>query len=135
MRAPTRSSASTIRTIRSRITQRSGEARKCTKIQIHHVELFAAYLEKLQSITDGEGSLLDSAVILFGSGLSNSDRHTHGPLPTVVVGGDATIKGGRHLVYPDGTPLTNLHMTLLDKVGVPVDKLGDSTGKISELLV
>ena len=70
-------------------------------------------------------------VILFGAGLSNSDRHTHGPLPTVVVGGGAgTIKGGRHLVYPEGTPLTNLHVTLLDKVGVPVDRLGDSTGKI-----
>jgi hypothetical protein len=109
---------------------------KCTKIQVHHVELFTAYLEKLQSIPDGEGSLLDNAVILFGSGLSNSDRHTHGPLPTVVVGGGAgTIQGGRHLVYPDGTPLTNLHMTLLDKVGVPVEKLGDSTGKINELLV
>jgi hypothetical protein len=109
---------------------------KCTKIQIHHVELFTAYLEKLQSTPDGEGSLLDNSVILFGSGLSNSDRHTHGPLPTVVVGGGAgTIEGGRHLVYPDGTPLTNLHMTLLDKVGVPVEKLGDSTGKINELLI
>jgi hypothetical protein len=109
---------------------------KCTKIQIHHVELFTAYLEKLQSVRDGEGSLLDNSVILFGSGLSNSDRHTHGPLPTVVVGGGAgTIEGGRHLVYSEGTPLTNLHMTLLDKVGVPVEKLGDSTGKITELLV
>jgi hypothetical protein len=109
---------------------------KCTKIQIHHVELFTKYLEKLAAVREGDGSLLDSAVILFGSGLSNSDRHTHGPLPTVVVGGGAgTIKGGRHLVYPEGTPLSNLHVTLLDKVGVPVDKLGDSTGKISELLV
>jgi hypothetical protein len=108
---------------------------KCTKIQVHHVELFTTFLEKLQSVHDGEGSLLDSAVILFGSALSNSDRHTHGPLPTVVVGGGAgTIKGGRHLVYPEGTPLTNLHVTLLDKVGVPVEKFGDSTGKISELL-
>ena len=83
---------------------------------------------------DGDGSLLDHAVILFGSGLSNSDRHTHGPLPTVVAGGGAgAIKGGRHIVYPEGTPLTNLHVTLLDKVGVPVEKLGDSTGKFREL--
>ena len=73
-------------------------------------------------------------VILFGAGLSNSDRHTHSPLPTVVVGGGAgTIKGGRHLIYPEGTPLTNLHVTLLDKVGVPVDKFGDSTGQFKEL--
>ena len=108
---------------------------KCTKIQVHHVTLFARYLQKLQNISDGEGSLLDSMVILFGSGLSNSDRHTHGPLPTVVVGGrSSSIKGGRHLVYPEGTPLTNLHVTLLDKVGVPVDRLGDSTGKFTELL-
>jgi len=109
---------------------------KCTKIQIHHVEMFTKYLEKLASVRDGDGSLLDSVVLLFGAGLSNSDRHTHSPLPTVVVGGGAgTIKGGRHLVYPDGTPLTNLHVTLLDKMGIPFDKLGDSTGKISELLV
>jgi hypothetical protein len=107
---------------------------KCTKIQTHHVELFMAYLNKLQSIPDGDGSLLDHMVILFGAGLSNSDRHTHSPLPTVVVGGGAgTIKGGRHIVYPEGTPLTNLHVTLLDKVGVPVDKLGDSTGTFREL--
>ena len=108
---------------------------KCTKIQVLHVEMFTKYLEKLAAVREGDGSLLDSSVILFGSGLSNSDRHTHGPLPTVVVGGGAgTIKGGRHLVYPDGTPFSNLHLTLLDKVGVPVDKLGDSTGKINELL-
>ena len=108
---------------------------KCTKIQVHHVTLFANYLDKLQNISDGEGSLLDSMVILFGSGLSNSDRHTHGPLPTVVVGGrSSAIKGGRHLVYPEGTPLTNLHVTLLDKVGVPVDRFGDSNGKFAELL-
>ncbi len=106
---------------------------KCTKIQTHHAELFTAYLEKLRSIPDGDGSLLDHMVILFGGGLSNSDRHTHSPLPTVVVGGAGILKGGRHLIYPEGTPLTNLHVTLLDKVGVPVDKLGDSTGTFREL--
>jgi hypothetical protein len=106
---------------------------KCTKIQTHHVELFTAYLEKLRSIRDGDGSLLDHMVLLFGAGLSNSDRHTHSPLPTVVVGGPGLIKGGRHLIYEEGTPLTNLHVTLLDRVGVPVDKLGDSTGAFEEL--
>ena len=108
---------------------------KCTKIQNHHMELFTGFLEQLQATRDGDGTLLDHSVILFGAGLSNSDRHTHSPLPTVVVGGGGgSLKGGRHLVYPEGTPLTNLHVTLLDKVGVPVDKLGDSTGKFSELL-
>jgi hypothetical protein len=107
---------------------------KCTKIQNHHVSLFTAYLDKLRSTPDGEGSLLDNSVILFGAGLSNSDRHTHSPLPTVVVGGGAgTIKGGRHLVYAEGTPLSNLHVTLLVKAGVAVDKLGDSTGQFKEL--
>ena len=107
---------------------------KCTVIQKHHVSLFAGYLEKLRSTPDGDGSLLDHVVILYGGGLSNSDRHTHGPLPTLVAGGGAgTIKGGRHLVYPEDTPLTNLHVTLLDKVGVPVEKLGDSTGQFKEL--
>ncbi len=108
---------------------------KCTKIQVHHTALFTSFLDKLHAIRDGEGSLLDNSVILYGAGLSNSDRHTHSPLPTVVVGGGAGhLKGGRHLIYPEGTPLTNLHVTLLDKVGVPVDKLGDSTGKFNELL-
>jgi hypothetical protein len=103
-------------------------------IQKHHVKLFSAYLERLRSTPDGEGSLLDHSIILFGSGLSNSDRHTHAPLPTLVAGGGAgTIRGGRHLVYPDDTPLTNLHLTLLDKMRVPIDKLGDSTGKFREL--
>ena len=109
----------------------------CTKravIQKHHVTLFTAYLEKLRSTPDGDGSLLDHTIILYGAGLSNSDRHTHSPLPTLVVGGGAgTIKGGRHLVYRDGTPLTNLHVTLLDKMGVPAEKLGDSTAQFKEL--
>ena len=108
--------------------------RKCTLIQNHHIKLFAAYLEKLRSTPDGDGSLLDHVILLYGGGISNSDRHTHRPLPTLVLGGGAgTIKGGRHLVYPDDTPLTNLHVTLLEKMGVPAEKLGDSTGQFREL--
>jgi len=107
---------------------------KCVKIQRYHINLFADYLEKLRNTPDGDGSLLDHAIILFGSGISNSDRHTHGPLPTVVVGGGSgTLKGGRHLVVPEHTPLTNLQVTLLDKLGVPTEKLGDSNGRLSEL--
>jgi hypothetical protein len=107
---------------------------KCTAIQKYHVKLFAAYLEKLRATPDGDGSLLDHVILLYGSGISNSDRHTHGPLPTLLLGGGAgTIKGGRHLVYPDDTPLTNLQLTLLNKMGVPAETLGDSTGQFKEL--
>ena len=107
---------------------------KCCKIQRHHVMLFSEYLEKLRNTPDGDGSLLDHVILLFGCGISNSDRHTHGPLPTVLVGGGAgTLKGGRHLVYPEHTPLTNLQLSLLNKLGVPSEKLGDSTGQFREL--
>ena len=107
---------------------------KCTQIQTYHVALFAAYLEKLAATPDGDGSLLDHALILFGGGISNSDRHTHGPLPTLLLGGGSgTLRGGRHLVYPEGTPLTNLQLTLLETMGVPTEKLGDSTGRFTEL--
>ena len=107
---------------------------KCTAIQLYHVALFATYLEKLKATPDGDGSLLDHLVLVYGGGISNSDRHTHGPLPTLLLGGGAgTIKGGRHLVYPENTPLTNLQLTLLHKMGVPAEKLGDSTGQFTEL--
>ena len=88
------------------------------KIQRYHIKLFAEYLEKLRNTPDGDGSLLDHVILLFGSGISNSDRHTHGPLPTLLLGGGAgTLKGGRHLVYPEHTPLTNLQLTLLEQAG------------------
>lgn len=107
---------------------------KCAKIQRYHIALFTEYLEKLRNTPDGDGSLLDHVILLFGSGISNSDRHTHGPLPTFLVGGGAgTLKGGRHLVYPEHTPLTNLQLTLLNKLGVPAERLGDSTGQFNEL--
>ena len=107
---------------------------KCTQIQLYHVALFAAYLEKLQGTSDGDGSLLDHVMLLYGGGISNSDRHTHGPLPTLLLGGGAgAFRGGRHLVYPENTPLTNLQLTLLDRLGVPAAKLGDSTGQFTEL--
>jgi hypothetical protein len=107
---------------------------KCAKIQTYHVKLFADYVEKLRSTPDGDGSLLDHAILLYGGGISHSDRHTHGPLPTLVVGGGAgAIKGGRHLIYPEHTPLTNLQVTLLGSLGVPMEKFGDSTGRLKEL--
>jgi hypothetical protein len=107
---------------------------KCARIQRHHIELFAEYLGKLRDTPDGDGSLLDHTILLFGSGISNSDRHSHGPLPTFVVGGGGgTLKGGRHLIYPERTPLTNLQLTLLNKLGVQAESLGDSTGQFKEL--
>jgi len=107
---------------------------KCAKIQQYHLKLFADYLEKLRNTPDGDGSLLDHVMILYGAAISNSDRHTHGPLPTLLVGGGAgTLKGGRHLVYPEHTPLTNLQLTMLNLLGVPTEKLGDSTGQFKEL--
>jgi hypothetical protein len=107
---------------------------KCAKIQQYHMQLFAEYLEKLRNTPDGEGSLLDHMMILYGSAISNSDRHSHGPLPSLVVGGGGgTIKGGQHLVYPEHTPLTNLQLTMLNCLGIRTEKLGDSTGQFKEL--
>ena len=107
---------------------------KCAAIQRYHLKLFTDYLEKLRNTPDGDGSLLDHAMILYGAAISNSDRHTHGPLPTLLVGGGSgALKGGRHLVYPEHTPLTNLQLTMLNLLGVPTEKLGDSTGQFKEL--
>jgi hypothetical protein len=104
---------------------------KLFKIQQYHVSLFGKFLKKLDSIQDGDGTLLDHSLILYGSNMSNSNAHNHFPLPNLVVGG-ATGRhaGGRHLKYPDHTPMTNLILSLLDKVGVPMDTLGDSTGAL-----
>jgi hypothetical protein len=119
------------------ISHHSNQAAKMdknVKIQTYHVSLFAQFLEKLRNTPDGAGSLLDNSVIVYGSNMSNSNAHNHFPLPTLVVGGaSGRMKGGRHLKYPDHTPMTNLLLTVLDKVGVPMESLGDSTGKMSEL--
>ncbi|HEY5617675.1 MAG TPA: DUF1552 domain-containing protein [Vicinamibacterales bacterium] len=107
---------------------------KIAKINTFHVSLFAQFLEKLKSTPDGNGSLLDNTVYLYGSGLGNSSIHDHDNLPILVAGGAACgLKGGRHIRYETGTPLANLHLTLLDRVGVKVDKFGDSSGKIEDL--
>ena len=105
-----------------------------TKINTHHMRLFAEFLEKLRTTPDGEGSLLDQVMILYGAGMGNADRHYHNNLPIVLLGGGAgQLQGGRHLRYPEDTPLMNLHATLLDKMGIPVEHLGDSTGTLAEL--
>ena len=104
------------------------------KINTYHIEMFADFLKKLQSTPDGDGTLLDHSLLLYGNGLSEGNTHNHLNVPVLVVGGaGGRIKGGRHLRYPQGTPLANLGLSLLDKVGVPMEKFGDSTGQL-ELL-
>jgi hypothetical protein len=95
------------------------------------VELFARYLAKLRATPDGDGSLLDHMTILYGSGISNSNQHSGKDLPILVVGGGAgTLRGGRHNHYSDAPSNANLLVTLMDKMGVPVEHLGASTGKL-----
>jgi hypothetical protein len=107
---------------------------KLTKISTYHVSLFAYYLERLRATAEGGGTLLDNSLLLLGSGLGNPDIHDHTNLPIVVAGGGSgTHKGGRHLICPTGTPMTNLLVTLLDKSGVDIDRFADSTGEIGEL--
>ena len=102
-----------------------------SKINRYHAELFAGHLAKLRATSDGDGSLLDHMTILYGSGISNSTRHSGDNLPVVVFGGGAgTLKGGRHLTYSDKPSMANLLMTLMDKMDVPVDRIGGSTGKV-----
>lgn len=102
-----------------------------SKINRYHTQLFSQYLAKLRATPDGDGSLLDHMTILYGSGISNSTRHSGDNLPLLVVGGGAGgIKGGRHLTYANQPTMANLLVTLMDKLGVPVERLGGSTGKL-----
>jgi hypothetical protein len=105
---------------------------KLVKIQTYHLGLFAKFLGKLQSTKDGDGTLLDHSILLYGSNMSNSNAHNHFPLPNLVIGGGAgTLEGHRHLKFPDHTPMSNLLLAVLDKAGVHQDTLGDSTGALS----
>jgi hypothetical protein len=104
---------------------------RMSKINRYHAELFSGYLAKLAATPDGDGSLLDHMTVLYGSGISNSNRHSGDNLPLVIVGGGAgRIKGGRHLTYSDKPSMANLLVTLMDKLDVPVERLGGSTGKL-----
>ena len=108
---------------------------KVAKINAFHVSLFAGFLEKLKSTPDGNGSLLDHTLYLYGSGMGNPNVHDHTNLPILVAGGAAgSMQGGRHIKYNEPTPLANLHLTLLEKVGIHLDSFGDSQGTIDELL-
>jgi hypothetical protein len=107
---------------------------KIAKINQFHVSLFAYFLEKLESISEGDGTVLDNALYLYGSGMGNPNIHNHVDLPIVVAGGAAgKVKGGRHIRYAEPAPLANLHLTMLDAVGVRLESFQDSTGTIDLL--
>ena len=106
---------------------------KVARINAFHVGLFAQFLEKLKATPDGDGTLLDHTAYLYGSGMSNGDKHDHTNLPVIVAGGGAG-GSGRHIQYDKPMPLANVHLTLLDRAGVRLDSFADSTGEIPELL-
>jgi hypothetical protein len=108
---------------------------KLVKIQTWHVEKFAEFIAKLAATKDGDGTLLDHSIFMYGSNMSNSDLHNNYPEPNILVGGgNGKLKlGGQHIQLPDRTPIANLHLTILQKVGVQREKFGDSTGVISEV--
>ncbi|HEY7336610.1 MAG TPA: DUF1552 domain-containing protein [Bryobacteraceae bacterium] len=104
---------------------------KKAKIDTHHVELLSYFLQKLQSTPDGDGSLLDHSLILYGGGMGNGNLHRHTDLPCLLAGKlGGQFKTGQHLAFPENTPMANLLLTILDKAGVHIDKLGDSTGPL-----
>ncbi len=107
--------------------------RKLTLVQTWHMEQFARFIDKMAATPDGDGSLLDHSLFMYGSNMSNSDRHNNYPLPVILVGGcNGRMKGGRHIVPPEHTPIANLHLTVLNKLlDIDQAKLGDSTGYIA----
>ena len=105
---------------------------KLVKIQRYHMERFAEFVAKLAATPDGEGTLLDHSMLLYGSNMSNSNLHSNYPLPNLLVGGGAgSLKGGRQVELPERTTISNLHLTLLNKAGVEMQSFGDSTGVIA----
>ncbi len=104
------------------------------KINEYHFRQFAYLVKKLSTMPEGDGMMLDYTMFMYGTGISDSNTHFHDDLPIALVGGKAAgIKGGRYIRYPKGTPLANMHMTLLEKLGVPVEKFGNSTGRVDRL--
>ncbi len=105
---------------------------KKAKIDVYQMQLVAYFLEKLQAAKDGDGTLLDHSLILVGSGMGDGNLHRHFDLPCLLAGRlNGSIRTGQHINYPDRTPMMNLLVSLLDKIGLPIDKLGDSTGRLT----
>ena len=120
------------------LSHHQGDAEKLEKIariNRYHVEQLAYLLGRLAAISEGDGSLLDHSMIVYGSGIGDGNRHNHDELPILLAGGGCgTIKGGRHLRYPERTPLNNLYLSMLERMDHPVDDLGDSTGRLDQLI-
>jgi hypothetical protein len=120
------------------LTHHSGDRskiEKVTQINEYHIKQFAWLLEKMKAIRDGDGSLLDNSMIIYGAALADGNSHQHHNLPTVLAGrGHGTIQPGRHVRYPNETPITNLYLSMFDRMGVTADSFGDSTGRLDGLL-
>jgi hypothetical protein len=107
---------------------------KIAKINRFHMEQFAYLVEKLQSIPEGNGTMLDHVMLCYGSGLSDGDAHNHDDLPVLLIGGgNGTLQSGRHVRYAENTPMANLFLSMLDRMGAGVDRFGDSTGRLKGL--
>ena len=119
------------------LSHHGGNAEKLEKIRRinqYHIRQFAYFLERMKSIPEGDGSLLDNCMIVYGSGLSDGNRHNNENLPLLVAGrGGGTVETGRHVVYDVETPLNNLYLAMLDRIGVSVPRLGDSTSRLPYL--
>jgi hypothetical protein len=101
----------------------------CARLNAYHVSLLAYFLEKIQATPDGDGSLLDHLLLLYGAGMSDGNAHDHTNLPLLLVGGKSLLSGGRHLQYA-GEPSANLLLAILDKMGTPIEKIGNSTAEL-----
>jgi Protein of unknown function (DUF1552) len=106
---------------------------KLLRIQSYHTARFAKFAQRLKSMKEGDGTVLDNAVVLFGSNMANSDRHNQDPIPQLIIGRGGGIKGGQHLHYPQDTPHSNILLTVAQRAGAPVQKIGDSTGVLAEV--
>ena len=112
----------------------AAKIQKLIRLQTYHSEHLARFLKKMQELPDGDGSMYDHLLMMYGSNMSNSDRHNQFPLPVTLIGGACgKVKGGQHLRYPDRTPLANLLLTVLDRAGTPVERVGDSTTVMAEI--
>ncbi len=107
---------------------------KIAKINLYHMQQFVYFVDRLKNVQEGEGSLLDNCMVMYGSGIADGNAHAHHDLPIILLGrGGGTIQPGRHIRYPRRTPLTNLYLSMLERMGAPTDTLGDSTGKLEGL--